>query len=123
MKALISLLVAALLLATTVSPARAELVSTGWLTGEQYQAYYNTHPLHGLVPIAAEAGIVEGQLRFAAVFNTPPHGVNDWATHHGMTDADFAQTNQNYLNQGFQLHQHQRFTENGYRLNQGIWYR
>lgn len=111
-----------MLIVSTAPKAHANLLTTGWLDGAQYQTYFDTHDLTGFLPIVVEASVIEGQLRFHAAFNATPHGVTDWAAHHGMTDADFALTNQHYLNLGFRLYQHQRFNEWGYLANQGIWY-
>lgn len=121
MKTILSLLFAAMLIVSTAPKAHASLQTTGWLTAAQYQTYFDTHDFTGLVPIVVEANVFEGQLRFHAVFGATPHGVTDWAAHHGMTDAQFQQTNQHYLNLGFRLDQHQRYNEWGYLANQGIW--
>lgn len=114
---------AVILLLSAAPSANAQQSSTGWLEHGQYQAYFDARAYGGLVPVHVEAGLYYGHLRYQAIFGPQPYGVSTWATHHGMSDALFAQTNQNYLNQGYRLAQHQRFDTEGHLVNQGIWYR
>ena len=118
-----SLMTAICLIAASAPAANAQQSTTGWVPSHDYQYFFDEGLYGNLVPIHVEAGLVYGHLRYQAVFGPSPYGVSNWATHHGMTDTHFAQTNQNYLNQGFRLHQHQRLNTEGHLVNQGIWYR
>lgn len=120
---LTSLLTALCFLSVAAPAAQAQQTSTGWLDSSQYQAYFDARGYGGLAPVHVEAGLYHGHVRYHAVFAPLPAGRTNWATHHGMSDAHFAQTNQNYLNQGYQLVHHQRFNTEGHLANQGIWYR
>lgn len=124
MKHLFATILATLCLATvSAQPASAQQTSTGWMNSVDYQYFFDEGYQYPYVPVYVEAGLVYGHLHFNAQFAPAPPGVRDWATHHGLSDAQFAQMNQNYLSQGFRLHQHQRLATEGYLANQGIWYR
>ena len=118
-----SCLTALFLVSLSAPAATAQQSTTGWMSHIDYQYFFDEGFYGNLVPVNVEAGLVYGQLQFNAVFGPRPYGLQNWATHHGMTDAQFAQTNQNYLNQGYRLHRHQRFNTEGILANQGIWYR
>ena len=124
MRSLFAPLFTALLL-TLAAPhtAEAQQTTTGWVPPHDYQYFFDEGFYGNLVPVHVEAGLYYGHVRYNAVFGAAPYGVSNWATHHGMTDAAFAQRNQQYLSQGYRLHHHQRFATEGHILNQGIWYR
>ncbi|WP_341861473.1 hypothetical protein [Gymnodinialimonas sp. 57CJ19] len=124
MKHLIASALTALCLLTFSAPSsQAQQSTTGWVSSADYQYFFDEAFYHPLIPVHVEAGLVYGHLQFNAHFGPAPAGLRDWATHHGMSDAQFAQTNQNYLSQGYRLHQHHRLQVEGYLANQGIWYR
>ena len=103
--------------------AHAQQTSTGWLPHHDYQYFFDEGFYGTLAPIHVEVGLVYGHVHFNAVFGPMPYGFSGWATHHGMTDAAFAQRNQQYLSQGYTLVHHQRLNTDGHLANQGIWYR
>lgn len=103
--------------------ASAQQLATGWLPHPEYQAFFDQARYGNLAPTYVEGGLYYGHVRYSAVFGPMPYGFTTWATHHGMTDAGFAQRNQYYLSQGYQLIHHQRLNTEGHLANQGIWYR
>ncbi len=122
MRFLTSLLLAATLLFAFAPRSDAQEVQTEWLTSAQYQSYFEANlPGSGLVPIHVEAAEFHGQVYFYARFQRL-NGIG-WATHHGLSDASFAQRNNQYVAQGYTLVQHQRFVGAGRVHNQGIWHR
>lgn len=104
-------------------PVQAQSYSSGWLGSNDYQRYFDTAVVPGgLLPVAVEAGLYNGHLRFHGTFVTAPPGIA-WATHHGLSDANFAAHNLRYMSQGYRLVYHQRFDTEGIIANQAIWTR
>ena len=103
--------------------AAAQNNATGWLPHHDYQYFFDEGFYGNLAPIHVEAGLVYGHVHYSAVFGPLPYGFSTWATHHGMSDAAFAQRNQQYLSQGYRLIHHHRLNTEGHLANQGIWYR
>jgi hypothetical protein len=102
----------------------AQAITTDWMTSGEYQAYFASQ-LAGntLLLTHVEAGEFHGQIYYFATFDPLPPGIG-WATHHGLSDASFAQRDQEFTAQGYRLTHHQRFVSSSGRVaNQGIWLR
>ncbi|MEX3015256.1 hypothetical protein [Gymnodinialimonas hymeniacidonis] len=105
------------------TPSTAQQNTTGWLPHHDYQYFFDEGFYQPLVPIQVDAAVINGQVHYHATFGPAPGGVNNWATHHGMSDSAFVQRNLFYQNQGYYLRQQSRVVHAGQAYNQGVWYR
>lgn len=126
MKSIFAFLLTAVILGFSSAGASAQTISSGWLSSQQYQQFYNSQVANSaLVPVNVQATVLEGQLRFNGTFAPPQVGGRRiaFATHHGLNDQQFNSLNQSYTSQGYSLTHHQRYAQFGYIANQGIWTR
>lgn len=120
---LVSLLTALCLIGTGASTVQAQQNTTGWTPGYDYQYFFDEGFYGNLAPTQVEAAMINGVVHYRAFFGYMPQGYSTWATHHGMSDGQFTQTNQSYQSRGYQLFNYHRLNTGAGFVNQGIWYR
>lgn len=124
MKHLFAVLFATLLITTVPAPAKAQAVTTDWMTSGDFQRYFQTQVQGSrLIMTHLEADEFHGQLYYYATFDPQPPGIG-WAMYHGLSDASFQSRSQQMASQGYRLNHHQRFVSSSGRVaNQAIWVR
>ncbi|ABD55265.1 hypothetical protein [Jannaschia sp. CCS1] len=124
MKHILSAALTALILSTAPTPGTAQVLTSEWMTGGQFQTYIQTQ-INGqrLMMTHLEAGEFHGAVYYFATFDPQPSGLG-WAMHHGLSDATFNARNREFQAQGYYLRHQQRFiSSTGRAYNQGVWYR
>jgi hypothetical protein len=95
-------------------------VYTSWMTGDAYQAYFNTQAANGMYPSRIEGRNVTGTPMFRAFF--APFKGTKWNSRHAMSCLAYRQHAQTMAAEGFQTTSLQSYVgANGLRRYQATW--
>ena len=96
-------------------------ISTGWISGQAYQAYFDTKLKFGYYPVEVRGRKFNGTSQYNGTYMINVKGI-PWYTHHGVSENFFRQKSQQYRTEGFRLKYKSTFRdENGFLRYNAIW--
>ncbi len=99
-------------------PSPAWVARTG-LTSAQYQQAFNQYTGQGYRPILVNGYIVNGQDRYAAIWDKSPSGA--WVARHGLSSADYQRAFDQFLREGYRLRHVSGYAVGGQARYAAIW--
>ena len=100
---------------------RAESRFTPWMDHGEYQAYFDEHK-NSSYPVLVEGALLYGKSSYRAVFVPHPSWNFSYFTHHGLSQGQFEDRNEELKSSGYVLVTTQKFIdEHGAERIQATW--